>query len=72
MEGHRSGEDPPEVEESKIKVNKESEIRIVDNRWRIFNFILNEVVKQKILEKKLLIIQGFRKTKSMLGFDNGL
>lgn len=39
MECQRNGEDPPVGEKSKIKVNKESEIRDLNDRWGILNFI---------------------------------
>lgn len=39
MECHRNSG----VEKSKIQVNKESEVGDLNDRWRMLNFILNEV-----------------------------
>lgn len=71
MECLRNGEDPSGVEKSKIQVNKESEVRDLSDRMRMLNFILNEMVKQIFLEKRL-IIQGLRKIESMFGVHGGL
>lgn len=38
-------EDPPGAEQSKINVNKEHEIGDLNERLKILNFTLNEVVK---------------------------
>lgn len=59
MECQRDGEHPSGVEKSKIMVDKESEVRDLNDRLRVLN--LNEVVTQKISEKRLIVIQGFRK-----------
>lgn len=44
--GPEGAEDTSGVEKSKMNVNKESEIGDLNERLRILNFTLNEVVKQ--------------------------